>query len=90
MGSVKERIEAVSRLVEAVEELRGRAQAREEGLAVVLKDMRRSLGVRGQVAAREEMPSACWACVPLPCGSLAPWEMRGGESALRRVRRTVS
>lgn len=64
MESVKGRTEAGSRLVEVVEGLRGRAQVREEGLAVVLKGMRRSLGAEGRAGAREEMPSACWACVP--------------------------
>ena len=64
MGSVKERIEAGSRLAEVVEGLKGQAQVREEGLAVVLKGMRRSLGVEGRVGARVEKPSACWACVP--------------------------
>lgn len=89
VGNVKGRIEAGSRLVEVVEGLKGRAQVREGGRAVVLKGMRWSLVVKGRVGAREETPSACWAYVRLPCGSLAPWVMRDGESASRRVRRTV-
>ena len=72
VGNVKGHIEAGSRLAEVVEGLKGPAQVREEGRAVVLKGMRWSLGVRGRVAAREETPSACWAYVRLPCGSLAP------------------
>jgi hypothetical protein len=64
VGSVKERIEAEFRLVEVEEGLRGREQVREEGLAVVLKGMRRFLGLVVQVEAQEEKPSECWACVP--------------------------
>lgn len=64
VGSVKGRIEAGFRLAEAVEGLRDRARVREEGLAVVLKDMRRSLGAVDRVEAQEEMLSACWACAP--------------------------
>lgn len=90
VGNVKGRIEAGSQLAEVVEGLKGRAQVWEEGQAVVSKDMRWPLGVKDRVVVREEMPSACWAYVRLPCGSLAPWEMRGGESASRRVHRTVS
>lgn len=40
VGSVKGRIEVGSRLVEVVAVLKGRAQVREEGRAVVLKGMR--------------------------------------------------
>jgi hypothetical protein len=64
VGSAKERIEAGCRLAEVVEGLRDRAQVREEGRAVVLKGMRRSLGLAAQVEARGEKPSECWACVP--------------------------
>lgn len=90
MGSVKGRIEAGSRRAKAAEELRGRARVQKVALAVLLKGMKRSLGSELRVEAQVAMPSACWAYAPSPCGSLALWELRGGESASRRARRPVA
>lgn len=90
MESAKERIEAESLRAEAGEGQRGRAQAQVEGLAVVLKGMRQSPGSVVRVEAQEETPSGCWACVPSPFGSLAPWVRPGGGSAWRRARRPVT